>query len=85
MANINISQLPNLSPLTANSVLPVDSGGSTYHVTAANLATYVNSNASAISVTGNIDAGGNITVGAGGDFTQPVSYTHLTLPTKRIV
>ena len=45
MANINISQLPNLSPLTAAAVLPVDSGGSTYHVTAANLATYVNTNA----------------------------------------
>jgi hypothetical protein len=45
MANINISQLPNLSPLTAAAVLPVDSGGSTYHVTAANLATYINTNA----------------------------------------
>jgi hypothetical protein len=64
MANINISQLPNLSPLTANSVLPVDSGGSTYHVTAATLATYVNNNASAISATGNVTIGGNIIANA---------------------
>jgi hypothetical protein len=73
MANINISQLPNLSPLTDTSVLPVDSGGSTYHVTAANLAAYVNTNASAISVTGNVTTGGNMTVGAGGDFTQSLT------------
>jgi hypothetical protein len=45
MANVNISQLPNLGSLVSTSVLPVDSGATTYHVTASNLAAYVNTNA----------------------------------------
>ena len=45
MANVNISQLPNLGTLSSTSVLPVDSGATTYHVTASNLAAYVNTNA----------------------------------------
>ena len=61
MANIKFSELPNLGNITANTTVPVVSGGQNYTVTTANLQAYVNSNATitgtSVSVSGNVIAG----------------------------
>jgi len=66
MSSITFSQLPNQTTITANTIIPTVSGNINYTVSAANLQTYVNTNANAItansiSVTGNI-AGSSTTV-----------------------
>jgi len=67
MANINITGLPNLSPLNDAALLPTDSGGTTYHVSAATLKAYTNSTA------GNITA--NYFIGNGSALTNlPIQY-----------
>ena len=64
-ANVKFSQLPNLTSITANTIIPVVVAGTNYTVTTANLQTYVNGGAGNISsgnitATGSISAGGNV-------------------------
>jgi hypothetical protein len=61
-ANVKFSQLPNLTTITANTIIPVVSGNVNYTVTSANLQTYVNGGSGNIT-SGNISATGNVTGG----------------------
>ena len=61
-ANVKFSQLPNLTSITANTIIPVVAAGTNYTVTTANLQTYVNGGAGNIT-SGNISATGNVTGG----------------------
>jgi len=72
MADIKFSQLPNLGTITGTTIVPVVDSLTNYTVTAANLQTYVNTSAGAItaaslSVSGNVvganvNTGGNVLV-----------------------
>ena len=79
-ANVKFSQLPNLTSITANTIIPVVAAGTNYTVTTANLQTYVNGGTGNIT-TGNLSATGNITgsyiLGNGSQLTGlPATYTN---------
>lgn len=59
MATTSISGLPETTTINTVTVAPVDFGGGTYKVTVATLGTFINTNATTISATGNIN-GGNL-------------------------
>ena len=54
MANITISGLPTLGTMTSTTVLPVDSAGTTYQMSGANLSAYVLTSVPAANVTGTV-------------------------------
>ena len=59
MATTSISGLPETTTINTVTVAPVDYGGGTYKVTVATLGSFINTNATTISATGNI-TGGNL-------------------------
>ena len=59
MATTTISGLPETSTVNSVTVAPVDFGGGTFKVTVGNLGAFINTNATTISATGNIN-GGNL-------------------------
>jgi hypothetical protein len=59
MATTSISGLPETTTINTVTVAPVDFGGGTFKVTVATLGTFINTNATTISATGNI-TGGNL-------------------------
>lgn len=59
MATTSISGLPETTTINTVTVAPVDFGGGTYKVTVATLGSFINTNATTISATGNI-TGGNL-------------------------
>jgi hypothetical protein len=64
MATTSISGLPETTTINTVTVAPVDFGGGTFKVTVATLGSFINTNATTISATGNI-TGGNILFGSG--------------------
>ena len=59
MATTSISGLPETTTINTVTVAPVDFGGGTFKVTVATLGSFINTNATTISATGNI-TGGNL-------------------------
>ena len=59
MATTSISGLPETTTINTVTVAPFDYGGGTYKVTVATLGSFINTNATTISATGNIN-GGNL-------------------------
>jgi hypothetical protein len=59
MATTSISGLPETTTINTVTVAPFDFGGGTYKVTVATLGSFINTNATTISATGNI-TGGNL-------------------------
>ena len=59
MATTSISGLPETTTINTVTVAPVDFGGGTFKVTVATLGSFINTNATTISATGNIN-GGNL-------------------------
>jgi len=59
MATTSISGLPETTTINTVTVAPFDYGGGTYKVTVATLGSFINTNATTISATGNI-TGGNL-------------------------
>ena len=62
MANIKFSQLPNLANITGAMTIPVVESLTNYTITAANLQSYVNTAAGAITAA-SLSASGNVTSG----------------------
>jgi len=61
MATTSISGLPETTTINSVTVAPFDYGGGTYKVTVATLGSFINTNATSISATGNV-TGGNLLV-----------------------
>jgi len=59
MATTSISGLPETTTINSVTVAPFDYGGGTYKVTVATLGSFINTNATSISATGNV-TGGNL-------------------------
>jgi hypothetical protein len=61
MATTSISGLPETTTINSVTVAPFDYGGGTYKVTVATLGSFINTNATSVSATGNV-TGGNLLV-----------------------
>ena len=59
MATTSISGLPETTTINSVTVAPFDYGGGTYKVTVATLGSFINTNATSVSATGNV-TGGNL-------------------------
>ena len=74
MATTSISGLPETTTINSVTVAPFDYGGGTFKVTVATLGTFINTNATAISATGNI-TGGNLLASGVTISTNTISAT----------
>ena len=73
MANITISGLPTLGTMTSTTVLPVDSAGTTYQMSGANLSAYVLTSVPGANVTGTVSSAttaGTVTTAAQPNITS---------------